>query len=205
MSRFVIPTVVEQTHRGERAYDIYSRLLIDRIVFLGTPIDDDVANAIIAQLLFLEQQDAERDIYLYINSPGGVVTAGMGIYDTMQYIQPDVATICVGQAASMGALLLCAGTAGKRSCLPHSRVMIHQPSGGARGQVTDIQIAAKESQRIKEMTAKVISKHTKQDYDKVIEDTERDNFLTAEDSVSYGLVDQVIYPGDKDKTEEEKD
>ena len=205
MSRFVIPTVVEQTHRGERAYDIYSRLLIDRIVFLGTPIDDDVANAIIAQLLFLEQQDAERDIYLYINSPGGVVTAGMGIYDTMQYIQPDVATICVGQAASMGALLLCSGTEGKRSCLPHSRVMIHQPSGGARGQVTDIQIAAKESQRIKEMTAKVISKHTNQDYSKVIEDTERDNFLTAEDAVEYGLVDQVIYPGEKDKTEEDSE
>ena len=127
MSRFVIPTVVENTHRGERAYDIYSRLLIDRIIFLGTPIDDDVANAIIAQLLFLEQQDPERDIYLYINSPGGVVTAGMGIYDTMKYIKPDVATICVGQAASMGALLLASGTPGKRSCLPHSRVMIHQP------------------------------------------------------------------------------
>ena len=143
MSRFIIPTVIDNTSRGERAYDIYSRLLIDRIIFLGTPIDDDVANAVIAQLLFLEQQDPESDIYLYINSPGGVVTAGMGIYDTIQYIKPDVATICVGQAASMGALLLAAGTAGKRSCLPHSRVMIHQPLGGARGQVTDIQIAAR--------------------------------------------------------------
>ncbi len=204
MSRFVIPTVVEQTHRGERAYDIYSRLLIDRIVFLGTPIDDDVANAVIAQLLFLEQQDSERDIYLYINSPGGVVTAGMGIYDTMQYIRPDVATICVGQAASMGALLLASGTKGKRSCLPNARVMIHQPSGGARGQVTDIQIAAKESQRIKEMTAKVLSKHTGQEYDKVIEDTERDNFLQAEDAVAYGLVDQVIYPGERENKEEEE-
>ena len=194
MSRFVIPTVVENTHRGERAYDIYSRLLIDRIIFLGTPIDDDVANAIIAQLLFLEQQDPERDIYLYINSPGGVVTAGMGIYDTMKYIKPDVATICVGQAASMGALLLASGSAGKRSCLPNSRVMIHQPLGGARGQVTDIQIAARESVRIKEMTAKVLSEHTGKDIAQIHLDTERDNFMTAEEAKAYGLVDQVIYP-----------
>ena len=194
MSRFVIPTVVENTHRGERAYDIYSRLLIDRIIFLGTPIDDDVANAIIAQLLFLEQQDPERDIYLYINSPGGVVTAGMGIYDTMKYIKPDVATICVGQAASMGALLLASGTAGKRSCLPNSRVMIHQPLGGARGQVTDIQIAARESVRIKEMTAKVLSEHTGKSIEQIHLDTERDNFMTAEEAKAYGLVDQVIYP-----------
>jgi ATP-dependent Clp protease protease subunit len=204
MSRFIIPTVVEQTHRGERAYDIYSRLLIDRIVFLGTPIDDSVANAVIAQLLFLEQQDPERDIYLYINSPGGVVTAGMGIYDTMQYIRPDIATICVGQAASMGALLLTSGTVGKRHCLPHSRVMIHQPSGGARGQVTDIQIAAQESQRIKEMTAKVIAKHTGKEISQVIEDTERDNFLTAEMAMEYGLVDQVIYPEDRKEEKEEE-
>lgn len=194
MSRFVIPTVVENTHRGERAYDIYSRLLIDRIIFLGTPIDDDVANAIIAQLLFLEQQDPERDIYLYINSPGGVVTAGMGIYDTMKYIKPDVATICVGQAASMGALLLASGTPGKRSCLPHSRVMIHQPLGGARGQVTDIQIAARESQRIKELTAKVLSEATGKDIAQIHKDTERDNFMTSEEAKEYGLVDQVIYP-----------
>lgn len=203
MSRFIIPTVVEQTHRGERAYDIYSRLLIDRIIFLGTPIDDDVANAVIAQLLFLEQQDPDRDINLYINSPGGVVTAGMGIYDTMQYIKPDVATICVGQAASMGALLLAAGTAGKRSCLPNSRVMIHQPSGGARGQVTDIQIAAQESQRIKNMTARVLAKHTGKTIEEINLDTERDNFLTAEDAVAYNLVDKVVYPPDH-KTEEEK-
>jgi ATP-dependent Clp protease, protease subunit len=203
MSRFIIPTVVEQTHRGERAYDIYSRLLIDRIIFLGTPIDDDVANAVIAQLLFLEQQDPDRDINLYINSPGGVVTAGMGIYDTMQYIKPDVATICVGQAASMGALLLAAGTAGKRSCLPNSRVMIHQPSGGARGQVTDIQIAAQESQRIKNMTARVLAKHTGKTIDEINTDTERDNFLTAEDAVAYNLVDKVVYPPDHN-TEEEK-
>ena len=202
MSRFIIPTVVEQTHRGERAYDIYSRLLIDRIIFLGTPIDDDVANAIIAQLLFLEQQDPDRDISLYINSPGGVVTAGMGIYDTMQYIKPDVATICVGQAASMGALLLAAGTAGKRSCLPHSRVMIHQPSGGARGQVTDIQIAAMESQRIKDMTAKTLAKHTGKTVEQINKDTERDNFLTSDEAVAYGLVDKVVYPLDEAQSEE---
>ncbi len=205
MSRFIIPTVVENTHRGERAYDIYSRLLIDRIIFLGTPIDDDVANAIIAQLLFLEQQDPERDIYLYINSPGGVVTAGMGIYDTMKYIKPDVATICVGQAASMGALLLASGTAGKRSCLPNSRVMIHQPLGGARGQVTDIQIAARESVRIKEMTAKVLSEHTGKSIEQIHEDTERDNFMTAEEAKEYGLVDQVIYPTAPESNEEETD
>ena len=205
MSRFVIPTVVENTHRGERAYDIYSRLLIDRIIFLGTPIDDDVANAIIAQLLFLEQQDPERDIYLYINSPGGVVTAGMGIYDTMKYIKPDVATICVGQAASMGALLLASGTAGKRSCLPHSRVMIHQPSGGARGQVTDIQIAARESARIKELTAKVLAEHTGKEIAQIHEDTERDNFMTSEEAKAYGLVDQVIYPGKAANEDEESD
>jgi ATP-dependent Clp protease protease subunit len=205
MSRFVIPTVVENTHRGERAYDIYSRLLIDRIIFLGTPIDDDVANAIIAQLLFLEQQDPERDIYLYINSPGGVVTAGMGIYDTMKYIKPDVATICVGQAASMGALLLASGTAGKRSCLPHSRVMIHQPSGGARGQVTDIQIAARESARIKELTAKVLAEHTGKEIAQIHEDTERDNFMTSEEAKAYGLVDQVIYPGKKADEDENLD
>ena len=202
MSRFIIPTVVEQTHRGERAYDIYSRLLIDRIIFLGTPIDDDVANAIIAQLLFLEQQDPDRDISLYINSPGGVVTAGMGIYDTMQYIKPDVATICVGQAASMGALLLAAGTAGKRSCLPHSRVMIHQPSGGARGQVTDIQIAAQESQRIKDMTAKTLAKHCGKTVDQINKDTERDNFLSADETVAYGLVDKVVYPPEQKPAED---
>ncbi|MBM74384.1 MAG: ATP-dependent Clp endopeptidase, proteolytic subunit ClpP [Proteobacteria bacterium] len=194
MSRFIIPTVVEQTHRGERAYDIYSRLLIDRIIFLGTPIDDDVANAVIAQLLFLEKEDPSRDIMLYINSPGGVVTAGMGIYDTMQYIKPDVSTICIGQAASMGALLLASGTAGKRICLPHARVMIHQPLGGARGQVTDIQIAAKESTRIKEMTAKVLSLHTGHPIEKIHEDTERDNFMTAEEANEYNLVDKIMHP-----------
>ena len=201
MSRFIIPTVVENTHRGERAYDIYSRLLMDRIIFLGTPIDDDVANAIIAQLLFLELNDPEKDIYLYINSPGGVVTAGMGIYDTMQYIKPDVSTICIGQAASMGALLLCSGAKGKRVCLPHSRVMIHQPLGGARGQVTDIQIAAKESLRIKEMTASIIAKHTGHPIEKIHEDTERDNFMEAEEAMAYGLVDQVMHPTSPDSKE----
>ncbi len=201
MSRFIIPTVVENTHRGERAYDIYSRLLMDRIIFLGTPIDDDVANAIIAQLLFLELNDPEKDIYLYINSPGGVVTAGMGIYDTMQYIKPDVSTICIGQAASMGALLLCSGAKGKRICLPHSRVMIHQPLGGARGQVTDIQIAAKESLRIKEMTASIIAKHTGHPIEKIHEDTERDNFMEAEEAMAYGLVDQVMHPTSPDSKE----
>ena len=173
---YYVPTVIEKSHRGERAYDIYSRLLMDRIIFLGTQIDDQVANAVIAQLLFLQQEDAEKDIYMYINSPGGVVTAGMAIYDTMQYVKPDVHTLCVGQAASMGALLLCAGAAGKRACLPKSRVMIHQPLGGSRGQVSDIMIAAEESMRIKEMTAKTIAHHTGKSIEQIHEDTDRDNF-----------------------------
>ena len=188
---YYIPTVIEKSHRGERAYDIYSRLLIDRIIFLGTAIDDNVANAVIAQLLFLQQDDPERDIYMYINSPGGVVTAGMAIYDTMQYITPDVCTLCVGQAASMGALLLSAGTDGKRGCLPNSRVMIHQPLGGSRGQVTDILIAAEESKRIKEMTANVLSKHTGKSIEQIHLDTERDNFMTAEEAKDYGLIDMI--------------
>jgi len=183
------PYIIEKTENGERTYDIYSRLLKDRIIFLGTEINDRVANSIVAQLLFLQQEDADKDIYLYINSPGGVVTAGMAIYDTMQYVNPDVHTLCVGQAASMGALLLCAGAPGKRGCLPNARVMIHQPLGGARGQVTDIQIAAKESLRIKEMTASIISKHTGHPIEKIHEDTERDNFMIAEEAVLYGLVD----------------
>ena len=186
------PYIIENTPSGEKIYDVFSRLLKDRIIFLGTEINDHVANTIIAQLLFLEQENKEKDIYLYINSPGGVVTAGMGIYDTMQYIKPDVATICVGQAASMGALLLCAGASGKRSCLPHSRVMIHQPLGGARGQVTDIQIAAKESGRIKEMTANVISKHSGKNIEQVHKDTERDKFMTAKEAKEYGLIDLVL-------------
>jgi len=187
-----IPYVIENSPSGEKVYDIYSRLLKDRIVFLGTPVDDNVANAIVAQLLFLEQEDAEKDIYMYINSPGGVVTAGMAIYDTMQYIKPDIHTLCLGQAASMGALLLCAGTAGKRACLPNSRVMIHQPLGGSRGQVSDIMIAAEESMRIKEMTARIIAKHTKRSIEQIHLDTDRDNFLTAIEAKDYGLVDEVV-------------
>ena len=191
MSYFV-PTVIEKSHRGERAYDIYSRLLMDRIIFLGTAIDDGVANAVCAQLLFLQQEDPERDIFMYINSPGGVVTAGMAIYDTMQYIKPDVCTLCIGQAASMGALLLTAGAEGKRGCLPNSRVMIHQPLGGSRGQVTDILIAAEESKRIKEMTATVLSRHTGKPIEQIHIDTERDNYMTSEEAKEYGLID-IIY------------
>ena len=195
MPRFIVPTVVEQTHRGERTYDIYSRLLLDRIIFLGTPVDDDVANAIIAQLLFLDSQDPDKDIYLYINSPGGSVTAGMAIYDTMRYVRADVATICVGQAASMGAFLLSAGAKGKRRALPHARVMIHQPSGGTgRAQATDIQIIAKEIQRIKEELNRLMAEHTGQSIEKVTEDTERDNFMTTEEALAYGLIDEVIHP-----------
>ena len=201
-SSYYIPTVIEKSHRGERAYDIYSRLLMDRIIFLGTGIDDGVANAVVAQLLFLQQEDPERDIYMYINSPGGVVTAGMAIYDTMQYITPDVCTLCVGQAASMGALLLTAGAEGKRACLPNSRVMIHQPLGGSRGQVTDILIAAEESKRIKEMTATVIARHSGKKIEEIHKDTERDNFMTAQEAKDYGLID-VIYDGNPKKKSEE--
>ncbi|MFT5683967.1 MAG: ATP-dependent Clp protease protease subunit [Myxococcota bacterium] len=195
MPRFIVPTVVEQTHRGERTYDIYSRLLLDRIIFLGTPVDDDVANAIIAQLLFLDSQDPEKDIYLYINSPGGSVTAGMAIYDTMRYVRAEVATICVGQAASMGAFLLSAGAKGKRRALPHARVMIHQPSGGTgRAQATDIQIIAKEIQRIKDELNRLMSEHTGQPVEKVAFDTERDNFMTTDEALAYGLIDEIIRP-----------
>lgn len=194
----VIPMVIEQTHRGEQRYDIYSRLLVDRIVFLGTPIDDQVANAIIAQLLFLDSQDPEKDIYLYINSPGGSVTAGMAIYDTMRFIRSDVATICIGQAASMGAFLLSAGAKGKRRALPHARVMIHQPSGGTgRAQATDIQIIAAEIQRVKDELNRLMAHHTGQDVEKVAEDTERDNFMTTDEALEYGLIDEIIRPDEK--------
>jgi len=189
---YYIPTVIEKSHRGERAYDIYSRLLMDRIIFLGTQIDDQVANAVIAQLLFLQQEDPEKDIYMYINSPGGVVTAGMAIYDTMQYVKPDVHTLCVGQAASMGALLLCSGAPGKRGCLPNARVMIHQPLGGSRGQVSDILIAAEESKRIKEMTARTMAYHTGKSIEEIHRDTDRDNFMSAEEAKAYGLVDLIF-------------
>jgi ATP-dependent Clp protease protease subunit len=188
----LIPMVIEQTGRGERSYDIYSRLLKERIIFLSTQIDDAVANTIIAQLLFLEAEDNEKDIYLYINSPGGVVTAGLAIYDTMQYIKSDVSTICLGQAASMGALLLAAGQAGKRFALPHSRIMIHQPLGGAQGQATDIEIQAKEILRIKKEINNILVHHTGQTYDNIEKDTDRDNFMDTEQAKKYGLIDSII-------------
>ena len=187
-----VPMVVERSNRGERAYDIYSRLLKDRIVFIGGPIDDNVANVVVAQLLFLESEDPDKDIHLYINSPGGVVTAGLAIYDTMQYIKPDVSTICIGQAASMGSLLLTAGAKGKRFALPLARIMIHQPLGGAQGQSTDIQIQAKEILRLREVGNDILVKHTGQSRDKVVADTERDNFMSAEEAKAYGLIDEVI-------------
>lgn len=186
------PTVVESTGRSERTYDIYSRLLKDRIIFLGTEIDDNVANAIVAQLLFLEAEDPNKDIIMYINSPGGVVTAGMAIYDTMNYIKPDVQTVCIGQAASMGALLLGAGAKGKRYALEHSRIMIHQPLGGARGQATDIEIQAKEILRMKEMLSQILADCTGKSLSKIITDTERDNYMSAEEAKNYGLIDQVF-------------
>jgi ATP-dependent Clp protease protease subunit len=191
-STFYLPTVIEHTRGGERAYDIYSRLLMDRIVFLGTQVNDTVANAIIAQLLFLESQDPEKDIYLYINSPGGVITAGMAIYDTMQYIRPDVATICMGQAASMGALLLAAGAAGKRRALPHARVLIHQPHGGAQGQASDIEIHAKEILRLRHHCNEILAKHSGQTVEQVKLDTERDNIMDPIKAKAYGLIDEIV-------------
>lgn len=187
-----VPIVVEQSNRGERSYDIYSRLLKDRIVFICGPIDDNVANSVIAQLLFLESEDPDKDIHLYINSPGGVVTAGLAIYDTMQYIKPDVSTICLGQAASMGSLLLTAGAKGKRFALPYARIMIHQPSGGAQGQSTDIQIQAREILRMREIGNDILVRTTGQPYEKVQADTERDYFMTAEEAKEYGLIDEVV-------------
>jgi len=186
------PTVIENNGRSERAYDIYSRLLKDRIIFLGTEIDDNVANAIVAQLLFLEAEDPEKDITMYINSPGGVVTAGMAIYDTMNYIKPDVQTVCIGQAASMGALLLSAGAKGKRFALEHSRIMIHQPLGGARGQATDIEIQAKEILRMKEMLSQILANVSGKSVEEILRDTERDNYMSAQEAVEYGLIDQVF-------------
>jgi len=188
----LIPIVIEQTSRGERSYDIYSRLLKDRIIFLGTGVDDNVANAIIAQMLFLESDEPDQDIYLYVNTPGGQVSSGMAIYDTMQYIKPDVQTICIGQAASMGALLLAAGANGKRFALPHARIMIHQPSGGFQGQHTDIEIQAKEISRIREILDGIIATHSGQDPKKVRRDTERDNYMTGEEALKYGLIDKLI-------------
>jgi len=188
----MIPTVIEQSGRGERAFDIYSRLLRERIIFLGQQIDSDLANLIVAQMLFLEAEDPEKDIYIYINSPGGSVTAGMGIFDTMSHIRPDVCTICVGLAASMGAFLLSAGTKGKRMSLPHSRIMIHQPLGGAQGQATDIEIQAKEILYHKQKLNEWLAKHTGQPLERIERDTERDFFMSAQEAQNYGLIDQVI-------------
>ncbi len=200
-----VPMVVEQSNRGERAYDIYSRLLKDRIIFLGGQIDDNVANVVVAQMLFLESEDPDKDIYLYINSPGGVVTAGLAIYDTMQYIKPDVSTICIGQAASMGAVLLTAGAKGKRFALPNARVMIHQPLGGAQGQSTDIQIQAREIQRIRETINDIFVSTTGKTAEEINNDTERDNFMTAAEAKAYGIVDEVIARPKKTKKTDAKD
>ena len=189
---YSIPMVVERSSRGERAYDIYSRLLKDRIVFIGGAIDDDVANVVVAQLLFLESEDPDKDIHLYINSPGGVVTAGLAIYDTMQYIKPDVSTICVGMAASMGAFLLSSGAKGKRYALPNAEVMIHQPSGGAQGQATEIRIVAEQILKTKKKLNEILAANTGQPLDIIERDTERDNYMTAEEAKAYGLIDEVI-------------
>lgn len=188
----LVPMVVEQTARGERAYDIFSRLLKDRIIFLGSQIDDNVSNLIIAQILFLESDDPDKDIHIYINSPGGVVSAGLAIYDTMQYVRPEISTICVGQAASMAALLLAGGSPGKRFALPNSRILIHQPLGGAQGQATDIDIQAKEILRLREELNQVLAKHTGQTVEKLYQDTDRDFFMTSKDAKEYGIIDKII-------------
>lgn len=188
----IIPIVIEQTGRTERAYDIYSRLLKDRIIFVGTGIDDPIANIVIAQLLFLQTEDPDKDIHLYINSPGGIVSSGLAIYDTMQYVKPDIATYCIGQAASMGALLLSAGTKGKRFALPHSRIMLHQPMGGFHGQATDVEIHAREILRMKDTLNKIIAFHTGQSLEKIQTDTDRDFFMSGDEAKEYGIVDEVI-------------
>jgi ATP-dependent Clp protease protease subunit len=188
----LVPMVVEQTARGERAYDIYSRLLKDRLIFIVGPIDDHVANLVVAQLLFLESENPDKDVHLYINSPGGIVTAGLSIYDTMQFIKPDVSTICIGQAASMGSFLLAGGTKGKRYCLPHSRIMIHQPSGGFQGQASDIDIHAREVLKLKQRLNELLAKHTGQTIERIERDSDRDNFMDAEAAVEYGLIDTVL-------------
>jgi len=188
----LIPFVIEQTARGERSYDIYSRLLKDRIIILGSPVEDQIANLIIAQLLFLEKEDPEKDIDLYVNSPGGVVTAGLAIYDTMQIIRPDVVTICVGQAMSMGAVILAGGAPGKRLALPHSSILIHQPLGGARGQASDIEIHAKEILRTRQVLNQILARHTGQDMETIARDTDRDHFMTAEEALNYGLIDEIV-------------
>ena len=202
----IIPMVIEQSSRGERAYDIYSRLLKDRIIFLGTAMNDEIANLLIAQLLFLESEDPEKDINFYINSPGGLVTSGLAVYDTLQYIKPDVTTVCIGQAASMGALLLAAGSAGKRYSLPHSRILIHQPMGGFQGKASDIEIQAKEILRMKETLNQILVRHTGKNLDQIKQDTDRDYFMSGEEAKNYGIVDHVIASRDDldliDKSEE---
>jgi ATP-dependent Clp protease protease subunit len=200
----LIPMVIEQTGRGERAYDIYSRLLKERIIFLGTPIDDNISSLIISQLLFLEAEDPEKDIFLYINSPGGIVSSGLAIFDTIQYIKPDVVTTCMGQAASMGAVLLAAGTKGKRYALPHSRIMIHQPLGGAEGQATDISIAANEILRIREVINKILSDATGQNLKKIEKDTDRNFFMSSEEALEYGIIDKVLDQRTKPNEKESK-
>jgi ATP-dependent Clp protease protease subunit len=199
MTDFIIPTVIEQTHRGERGWDIFSRLLKDRIVFLGTPVDDQIANIIVAQMLFLESEDPDKDIMLYINSPGGLVTAGMMIYDTMQYVRCDVATICMGQAASMAAWLLAAGTKGKRYSLPNARIMLHQPLGGFQGQATDIDIHAKEILKTRDRMNELLAKHTGHDINKIKHDTERDFFMSAAEAKEYGVVDEMLIKKKEEK------
>lgn len=201
----LIPIVIEQTNRGERAYDIYSRLLKDRIIFIGAPIEDSFANLIIAQLLFLEAEDPEKDINLYINTPGGLVTSGLAVYDTMQYIRPNVCTICIGQASSMGALLLAAGAKGKRFALPNSRIMIHQPMGGFQGQATDVEIHAREILKMREKLNEILAKHTEQSIDRIQQDTERDHFMSGEQAKAYGLIDEVIERATVAKTKAKTD
>ncbi len=188
----LVPIVVEQTGRGERAYDIYSRLLKDRIIFIGTPIDDTIANLVIAQMIFLEGEDPDRDINLYIHSPGGMVTAGLAIYDTMQFVKPKIATLCMGQAASMAAVLLCAGEAGKRGTLPNSRIMIHQPLGGTQGQASDIEIYTREMIKMRDQLNGILSKHTGRTMDQILKDTDRNNFMSADEAKQYGIIDEII-------------
>ena len=197
---YLVPTVIEQTHRGERAYDIWSRLMKDRIVFLGTEITDDIANVVVAQLLFLESEDPEKDVNLYINSPGGSVSAGLAIYDTMQYVRCPITTICIGQAASMGAVIMAAGTKGKRKALPHARIMIHQPLGGARGQASDIEIQAKEILRMKEILNKILAGHTGQPLERILRDGDRDFYMSAIEAKEYGLIDDVVVHRKRDTT-----
>lgn len=200
----LVPIVIEQTPRGERAYDIYSRLLKERIIFIGTPIDDNVASLVIAQMLFLQSEDPNKDIHLYINSPGGSVTAGLAIYDTMQYVAPDVVTICIGMAASMAQVLLCAGTPGKRYALPHSRILMHQPTGGTQGQSTDIEIYTREMLRIRDMLYEIIAKHTNKDIEKIRKDADRDYYMSAQEALEYGIIDKILTKAAKPESKEEE-